>query len=110
MVDFQNKDAPYLSKKIPYVYPLIIANILTFLAFGAHTFMRDKELQLLEPPKEGGEDTLVEKWTMGRGGWHMVFVDLLLATTGLALLNFTTLLTPEKSTYNFLLSTSHPVE
>ena len=75
---------------------LIIANILTLLAFGAHTFVGDKELRSLEPNQEGEDDTLQEKWTMGRGGWHMVSVDLLLATIGLALLNFTDLIQPRE--------------
>lgn len=75
---------------------LIIANLLTLLAFGAHTFAGDKELRLLEPNQDGENDILREKWTMGRGGWHMVSVDLLLATIGLALLNFTDLLQPRE--------------
>ena len=75
---------------------LIIANILTLLAFGAHTFVGDKELRLLEPEQNREDDTLQEKWTMSRGGWHMVSVDLLLATIGLALLNFTDLLQSRK--------------
>ncbi|MEL6190690.1 MAG: hypothetical protein AAFR66_01515 [Bacteroidota bacterium] len=75
---------------------LIIANLLALVAFSAHTFVGDKELRLLEPNQDGEDDTLQEKWTMGRGGWHMVSVDLLLATTGLSLLNFTDLLQPRE--------------
>ncbi|MEM7512531.1 MAG: hypothetical protein AAF388_16470, partial [Bacteroidota bacterium] len=75
---------------------LIIANILSLLAFIAHTFVGDKELRLLEPQQNREDDILREKWTMSRGGWHMVSVDLLLATIGLALLNFTDLLQPRE--------------
>ena len=75
---------------------LIIANLLTILAFIAHTFVGDKALRLLESQQDDGDDTLQEKWTMSRGGWHMVSVDLLLATIGLALLNFTDLLQPRE--------------
>ncbi len=70
--------------------PLIIANLLTLLAFLVHTFVGDRELKLIEPGDGEDENFLKrEKWTMARGGWHWISLDLLLATVGLALINFT---------------------
>ena len=70
--------------------PILIANILTLLAFIVHTFIGDKELKVNEPKGEHDEDfQRREKWTMARCGWHWVSVDLLFATIGLGLINFT---------------------
>lgn len=69
--------------------PVLIASILTFMAFILHTFMGDKELKLIEPDIiEDKHYTKREKWTMARSGWHWISVDLLFATIGLALVNF----------------------
>ncbi len=69
---------------------ILIANILTFLAFVVHTFMGDNELKVIEPTNDNDQNFQKrEKWTMARCGWHWVSVDLLLATTGLGLINFT---------------------
>lgn len=75
--------------------PILIANILTLLAFLAHTFMGDKELKLIEP---GNDEKYLkqEKWTMARCGWHWISFDLLFATIGLGLINFTNFLENEK--------------
>lgn len=75
---------------------LLIANGLLLLAFVAHTFVGDKELHL-NAPEERTDSSLEkqEKWTMARGGWHLVSVDLLLATIGLGLINFTNYLPSE---------------
>lgn len=70
--------------------PIIIANALTFLAFLAHTFIGDRELNLIAPaPESDPKHLLLEKWTMARGGWHWVSFDLLFASIGLGLINFT---------------------
>ncbi len=69
---------------------LLIANLLTLLAFILHAFVGDKELKINEP-----EDQVKnyfdkrEKWTMARGAWHWVSFDLLMATIALCLINFT---------------------
>jgi hypothetical protein len=69
---------------------IITVNILTLLAFIAHTFIGDKELRIIEPDAKNDEQFLKqETWTMARNGWHWVSVDLLLATIGLGLINFT---------------------
>lgn len=70
--------------------PILIANLLTLLAFVLHTFVGDTELKVNEP-SETVEDNYQkrEKWTMARCGWHWISFDLLFATIGLALLNFT---------------------
>lgn len=69
---------------------ILLANILTLLAFIAHSFAGDKELKVNEPA-EGNADNFQkrEKWTMSRCGWHWVSIDLLFATIGLGLINFT---------------------
>ncbi|SFR34014.1 hypothetical protein SAMN04490243_0766 [Robiginitalea myxolifaciens] len=75
---------------------LIAASVLTLLAFFVHTFIGDKELQVLEPNRKKGsveKDTVI--WTMSRCGWHWISFDLLFATLGLALITFTDTLTNE---------------
>gem|GEM_PF-577065 len=70
--------------------PILIANILTLLAFFLHTFQGDKELRLIEPADAHDKGHIKrEKWTMARSGWHWVSFDLLFATIGLGLINFT---------------------
>jgi hypothetical protein len=77
--------------------PILIANILTFLAFFIHMFMGDKELKIIQP-KTSLDDwaNKQEKWTMARCGWHWISFDLLFATVGLAIINFTEFLPNEK--------------
>lgn len=77
--------------------PILIANILTALAFVAHAFVGDKELKVNEPA-DGDKASLDkrEKWTMARCGWHWVSFDLLFASIGLALINFTDWFQEEK--------------
>lgn len=75
---------------------LIIANILTGLAFLAHTFAGDKELGIIAVDSEDAHWTRKqEKWTQARCGWHWVSFDLLMATIGLAIINFTNWITQE---------------
>lgn len=77
--------------------PILIANILTLLAFIIHTFMGDRELKIIEPESENDENHLKrEKWTMVRNGWHWISFDLLFATIGLGLINFTDFFESEK--------------
>ena len=69
--------------------PILIANILTFLAFVIHTFVGDKELKVIEPTEETDENFRKRgTWTMARCGWHWISFDLLFATIGLSLINF----------------------
>lgn len=70
--------------------PLLTATLLTVLAFFAHTFAGDMELQLIQPARES--DSWAEKqqiWTMARCGWHWISFDLLFASVGLVLVSFT---------------------
>lgn len=77
--------------------PILIANILTLMAFAIHTFLGDKELKILEPNDEAeGKHLKREKWTMARSGWHWISLDLLFATIGLGLINFTDFFQNEK--------------
>jgi hypothetical protein len=73
---------------------LIIANILVVFTFIAHTYFGDREYMLIEP-KDGNIDKQ-EKWTMGRGAFHIVSADFLLASVGLFLINFTSVFTEKK--------------
>jgi hypothetical protein len=66
---------------------LLAANALVLLTFIAHTFWGDKEYKLLEPVTKDTDQR--EKWTMGRGAFHIVSADFLLAFIGLTLINFT---------------------
>lgn len=81
---------------------LLAANALVLLTFVAHTFWGDKEYRILEPI-DGSTDHQ-EKWTMGRGAFHIVSADFLLAFIGLTLINFTEYV-KEKSLILTLLST-----
>ena len=77
--------------------PILIANILSLLAFAVHTFVGDKEFKVNEPTEENAKNNLKrEKWTMARCGWHWISVDLLFVTIGLSLINFTNYFDNEK--------------
>ena len=68
--------------------PILISNILTFLAFVIHTFVGDRELKIIEPMDETDENFQKRgTWTMARCGWHWISFDLLFATIGLLLVN-----------------------
>ncbi|MFK7784292.1 MAG: hypothetical protein AB8B56_04200 [Crocinitomicaceae bacterium] len=83
--------------------PILIASILTLLAFLVHTVVGDRELKLLEPELNGDQQHIVrEKWTMARSGWHWVSFDLLFATVGLILINFTDFFENEKTLLQLL--------
>ena len=72
--------------------PLALANALLLLAFVAHAWMGDRELQLLRPDPKA--PPALEKWLQARAGWHLVSWDLLLATIGVGLLTWTDVLAP----------------
>ena len=77
--------------------PILAANILTLSAFFIHTFMGDRELRIIEPAVESGDNHKSrEKWTMARCGWHWISFDLLFASIGLGLINFTAFFESEK--------------
>ncbi|MDF3026005.1 MAG: hypothetical protein K0S23_312 [Fluviicola sp.] len=82
---------------------ILSANILTLFAFVLHTFVGDKELKVNEP-SETSEDKFLkrEKWTMARCGWHWISFDLLFASIGLALINFTNFFDNEKTLLQIL--------
>ena len=66
---------------------LIVANVLVLLTFVIHTLGGDRDYRSIEPEKNNPSKQ--EKWTMGRGAFHIVSADFLLASIGLTLLNFT---------------------
>jgi hypothetical protein len=70
--------------------PVLIATILTFLAFVIHTFSGDRGVKVIEPTREtDGNFQKQGIWTMVRCGWHWISFDLLFATIGLGLINHT---------------------
>lgn len=75
--------------------PILIANIFTLLAFIIHTFIGDKELKIIEPENDD-KYLKQEKWTMARSGWHWVSFDILFATIGLGIINFSDFLESER--------------
>ena len=81
---------------------ILIANVLTLLAFLIHALMGDKELKLIRPHFETVDYLKTEKWTMARCGWHWVSFDLLFASIGLALINFTNYFDNEKTLLQIL--------
>ena len=78
---------------------LLIANILTFLAFIIHTFVGDKEIRLIEPEKGIKKQAI---WTMSRCGWHWISIDLLLASIIIAMINFSNFFLHEQSILQLL--------
>ena len=82
---------------------ILTANILTLLAFVLHTFVGDKELKINEPTESSDENFQKrEKWTMARCGWHWVSFDLLFASVGFGLINFTDYFDNEKTLLQIL--------
>jgi len=82
---------------------ILIASVLTFLAFVLHTFQGDKELKIIEPDDNTDVAFIKrEKWTMARCGWHWISFDLLLATIGLMMINFTDYFENEKTLLQIL--------
>ncbi len=63
--------------------PILIAGILSLIAFLAHAFTGDKEYRQLKPSQDS-QEKLKETWIQARSGWHWVSVDLLL--TGILLI------------------------
>ncbi|MCB0460189.1 MAG: hypothetical protein KDC74_09280 [Flavobacteriaceae bacterium] len=83
--------------------PVLIANLLTFLAFIVHAFVGDKELKIIEPSYEKDEKFIKqEKWTMARSSWHWISFDLLFASIGLGVINFTDYFEKEKQLLEIL--------
>ncbi|MEM6264539.1 MAG: hypothetical protein AAGI38_18645 [Bacteroidota bacterium] len=64
---------------------LILAFILSTMAFLVHTFVGDRELRFIEPKAADGKAVSLSTWTMARCGWHWISIDLLMASIGLGL-------------------------
>jgi len=83
--------------------PLLLALLLTSLAFFAHCIGGDIELSMIRP--SNGVDNLAEKqqiWTMARSGWHWISFDLLFASIILALVSFNKTFKQPKTVLNLL--------
>lgn len=82
---------------------LLLAMLLTVLAFFAHTFGGDMELHLIKPTLETDQNNEKQQiWTMVRCGWHWISFDLLFASVALALVNFTKFFQHPKSVLQLL--------
>ncbi len=83
--------------------PILIATILTTLAFFAHTIGGDMELRMIQPDSEiTNGDQSQQIWTMARCGWHWISFDLLFASVGLVLVNFTNFFENKKTVLQIL--------
>jgi hypothetical protein len=82
---FRNPNRPLQKKEMNT--SLIIANVLAIIGFLMHTFGGDKAYKEIEP--EEGNHAKQKRWAMGRGAFHMVSADCLMASIGLTLINFT---------------------
>jgi len=82
--------------------PLLIANLLTVLAFFVHTFVGDGELQLLIKTQAQPDRQYRSTWTMARCGWHWLSTDLLIASILMFCINFLDLF-PHESTITLVL-------
>ena len=81
---------------------ILIAGVLSLLAFVVHAFMGDKEHQRLKPDILSN-DKIQEIWIQGRAAWHWLSVDLLLSGILLIIIS-TTELIEAKSEISFLLA------
>lgn len=82
---------------------ILLANILTGLAFLAHTIGGDIEINSIQPAMN--INNWAEKqqiWTMARCGWHWISFDLLFASIALALVNFTNFFDNKKTILQLL--------
>ena len=82
--------------------PLLIASMLSLLAFGVHAFIGDKEYRALKP-EEAAPIKVKETWIQARAGWHWVSTDLLLSGM-LLLIMATTSIIEAKAEISLLLS------
>ncbi len=65
----------------------VIAGVLTFVAFAAHTFVGAREYRLFAPDEDVGPARTA--WVQALAGWHWVSISLLAAAAVLLLIGFT---------------------
>lgn len=82
--------------------PILIAGILSLIAFIAHAFIGDSEYRAIKPNLDDSEQKNAT-WIQARAGWHWVSVDLLFSSIALFLLA-TTEIIKAKSEISLLLS------
>lgn len=80
---------------------LIIANALVLFTFVIHTFGGDRKYRKIEPTPDSPHRFRIF-WTMGRGAFHIVSIDFLFASIGLAVINFTGYFKDTKLVLNLL--------
>lgn len=81
--------------------PILVAGILSLLAFFVHAFVGDMENRVLKPVEDALE--IKTAWVQVRCGWHWVSVDLIMSSCLLILLA-TTEIIKAKSEILLLLS------
>ncbi len=82
--------------------PILIAGVLSLIAFFAHALVGDWEHRVLKPAINSPNKNK-ETWVQARSGWHWVSVDLFLAGTVLLLIA-TTEIIKAKAEISLLLS------
>lgn len=75
--------------------PVLIAGMLSLLAFFAHALVGDKEYQALKPASNSS-DKNKETWVQVRSGWHWVSVDLFLSSVLLTMIAVTDIISAKK--------------
>ena len=76
--------------------PLLIANVLAFLAFFVHIFMGDKALHMIQPRPDTNSFEKQQVWTMARGAFHIISIDIICLNILLAVIIFLDYIPDEK--------------
>jgi hypothetical protein len=76
--------------------PLLTANIIIVLAFFIHVWMGDKEFIHIVPHLHANNyEKKREVWTMARGAFHIISIDIFCLNILLPVINFTAIIPNE---------------
>ena len=81
---------------------LLTADALLLITLLVHAIMGDRDLKAIEPDANDDQGKQREAWTLARCTFHWVTLDLLLATTALTLINFTSYIRQPQTVLQFL--------
>ena len=81
---------------------LLTANALLLITLLVHAIMGDRDLKAIEPDANDDQGKQREAWTLSRCTFHWVTLDLLLATSALTLINFTSYIRQPQTVLQFL--------
>ena len=81
-------------------FVILIAGILSLLAFFIHAIAGDQEYRRLKPPP--AQETDYQIWLQGRGGWHWISIDLLACGILLLLISASDIITAKSEILNLL--------